>query len=120
MGSHCYIGGKCVDDGAHKQVRRGRSMVDDPCLKCTVSANTGEYSAVAGCNLDMDNFAICVRRPRTTTGTGRRGGKAWLWARWGGSCLGGKAGCRNGPPKAPRTECVIMVVGIRGFACPTW
>ena len=51
--SHCFIGGKCVGDGEHKQVRRGRSMVDDPCLKCTVSANTGEYSAVAGCNVSL-------------------------------------------------------------------
>ena len=51
--SHCLIGGKCVDDGKHKQVRSGRSMVDDPCLKCTVSANTGEYSAVAGCNVSL-------------------------------------------------------------------
>jgi len=55
--SHCFIGGKCVGDGEHKQVRSGRSMVDDPCLKCTVSANTGEYSAVAGCNLDMAAFS---------------------------------------------------------------
>ena len=51
--SHCFIGGKCVGDGEHKQVRSGRSMVDDPCLKCTVSANTGEYSAVAGCNVSL-------------------------------------------------------------------
>jgi len=47
--SHCFIGGKCMDDGALKS--RSESM------KCDVASSTSEYTAVKGYKLDMDNFA---------------------------------------------------------------
>ena len=71
--SHCFIGGKCMDDGALKS--RSESM------KCDVASSTSEYTAVKGykvspallpsplstpqpdechaccAQLDMDNFA---------------------------------------------------------------
>jgi len=54
--AHCVIDGVCLDDGAHKQVRSGRSMVDDLCMKCDVSSSTSAYTAVPGCLLDLSSF----------------------------------------------------------------
>jgi len=47
--SHCFIDGKCMDDGALKS--RSDSM------KCDVASSTSEYTAVKGYKLDMAAFS---------------------------------------------------------------
>ena len=96
--------------------RRGRSRWSSSDLHpaCSCVAETESMATVC-----LPQPAICVRRSRTTA-TGRRWGEEGVaLGPRGGSCLGGKAGYRDGPPKVPRQKCVIVVVGIRGFACPT-
>jgi hypothetical protein len=55
----CFIKKACVKNGAHAQVSKGRSMVDDPCLKCDPSINSTGYSPVAGCKLPSTFSAGC-------------------------------------------------------------
>jgi hypothetical protein len=69
--SHCFIGGECVDEGAHGQVQTGVSSRGsptygpDPCSKCIPSVSTTAYSPVTengekGCMLNMATFtAAC-------------------------------------------------------------
>ena len=38
--SHCFIGGKCIDDGALKS--------SDPSMKCDVASSTSAYTEVKG------------------------------------------------------------------------
>merc|ERR1711865_812301 len=64
--SMCFIGDKCIAEGAHGKVadgttdRYGRpNMADDPCSKCIPSVSGTAYSPVAekGCMLNMATFA---------------------------------------------------------------
>jgi hypothetical protein len=50
----CFIDGACVAKGAHAQVQKGRSYVDDPCLYCDPSMSTSAYSPKMGCELPTD------------------------------------------------------------------
>merc|ERR1712216_846376 len=64
----CFIGGKCIEEGAHEQVvtgqgSRGPTYGDHPCSVCKPSVNGNGYTPIAsGCMLavDMSKFeAAC-------------------------------------------------------------
>jgi hypothetical protein len=59
MSAMCFIEDECIADGAYKQVRAGRSMVDDKCQQCDVSKSTTSYSAKNGCELPSDFVEGC-------------------------------------------------------------
>jgi hypothetical protein len=65
--SMCFIGGKCIEEGAHEQVvtgqgRRGPTYGDDPCSVCKPSVSGTEYTKNStGCL--MVRLSTRARRP---------------------------------------------------------